>query len=167
MGRLLRLCFFPLLLLLCISVSAAQIASREIDVNAQFRTVANTPASYSVDIQWTDMTFTYTKEDTHIWNPKTHAYKTRSRTGWDRNKGTVTVTNHSNVDVKVTVSYIPLEETGVTGTLRNATKKLKAGKVGDYGGADSMTATLTIGGTPAAAVAGSKTKVGSLTISIQ
>lgn len=168
MGRLLRAFLLPLLLCaVCVSVSAAQVGSREIDVNAKFRSVSTTPASYSVDLQWTDMTFTYTKEDTHIWDPLNHAYKTRSRTGWDRTRGTVTVTNHSNVDVRVTVSYTPLGGMGVAGTLKNASGRLKAGTVGDYSGADSMTATLTISGTPSEDITESGTKVGSLKITIQ
>lgn len=161
-----RLLWIPLIFLFCIGASATQIGSREIDVNVKFQSTSVTPASYSVDIRWTDMTFTYTKEDTRIWDPVNHAYKTRSRTGWDRTKGTVTVTNHSNVDVRVAVDYVPLENTGIKGTLKNASGKLKAGVVGDYEGADSMTTTLTISGTPTDAVSETKTKVGSLTVII-
>ena len=158
-----RLLWIPMIFLFCMGASATQIGSREIDVNVKFQSTSVTPASYSVDIQWTDMTFTYTKEDTRIWDPVNHAYKTRSRTGWDRTKGTVTVTNHSNVDVRVAVDYVPLENTGIKGTLKNASGKLKAG---DYAGADSMTTTLTISGTPTEAVSETKTKVGSLTVII-
>ena len=166
MRKLLGLLWISLIVLLGIGVSAAQIGNREIDVNVKYQSTSVTPASYSVDIRWTDMTFTYTKEDTLIWDPVNHAYKTRSRTGWDRTKGTVTVTNHSNVEVRVAVDYVPLENTGVKGTLKNASGKLKAGPVGNYDGADSMTTTLTISGTPTEAVKETETKVGSLTITI-
>ena len=118
--------------LLGINAFASQIGSREIDVKAKYTVVSTTPASYSVDLQWTDMTFTYTREDTRIWNPLTHTYKTGSRSGWDKTRGSITVTNHSNVDVKVTVAYLPEPDTGVKGILKNASAKLKAGIVGDF-----------------------------------
>lgn len=153
--------------LLGINAFASQIGSREIDVKAKYTVVSTTPASYSVDLQWTDMTFTYTREDTRIWNPLTHTYKTGSRSGWDKTRGSITVTNHSNVDVKVTVAYLPEPDTGVKGILKNASAKLKAGIVGDYKGADSMTATLTVSGTPEETVTAAGTKVGKLRITIQ
>ena len=153
--------------LLGINAFASQIGSREIDVKAKYTVVSTTPASYSVDLQWTDMTFTYTREDTRIWNPLTHTYKTGSRSGWDKTRGSITVTNHSNVDVKVTVAYLPEPDTGVKGVLKNASAKLKAGIVGDYKGADSMTATLTVSGTPEETVTAAGTKVGKLRITIQ
>lgn len=153
--------------LLGINTFASQIGSREIDVKAKYTVVSTTPASYSVDLQWTDMTFTYTREDTRIWNPLTHTYKTGSRSGWDKTRGSITVTNHSNVDVKVTVAYLPEPDTGVKGILKNASAKLKAGIVGDYKGADSMTATLTVSGTPEETVTAAGTKVGKLRITIQ
>ena len=153
--------------LLGINAFASQIGSREIDVKAKYTVVSTTPASYSVDLQWTDMTFTYTREDTRIWNPLTHTYKTGSRSGWDKTRGSITVTNHSNVDVKVTVAYLPEPDTGVKGILKNASAKLKAGIVGDYKGADSMTATLTVSGTPEETLTAAGTKVGKLRITIQ
>ena len=168
MKRLLwRLILLFLSGMLGIQAFAAQIGSKEIDVKAQYSLVSVTPASYSVDLRWTDMTFAYTREDTHIWDPLTHTYRTGSRSGWDRTRGTVTVTNHSNVDVQVTVEYLPEPDTGIKGILKNASARLKAGVVGDYAGADSMTATLTVSGTPEDTVTAAGTKVGRLRITIQ
>ena len=147
-------------------VAATQIGSKEIDVKAKYQVTSTTPASYSIDLRWSDMTFTYTKAETHIWDPLTHTYKTGSQSGWDSTKGTVTVTNHSNVDVKVTVEYLPEPDTGVKGVLKNASAKLKAGVINDYAGADSMTATLTVSGTPKE-METATTKIGKLRITIQ
>lgn len=166
MKKLLRV-VSALALLGALSISAFAANSREIDVNARYKTVSTAPASYSVDLQWTDTTFTYTKENTHIWNASDHSYDTRSSSGWDKTRASITVTNHSNVDVRVVISYTPVENTGVTGVLKNGTGTLKAGVVGDYGGADSMTATLTISGTPTDAVTASGTRIGSLKVTIQ
>ena len=153
--------------LLSINAFASQIGSREIDVKAKYTVVSTTPASYSVDLQWTDMTFTYIREDTRIWNPLTHTYKTGSRSGWDKTRGSITVTNHSNVDVQVTVAYLPEPDTGVKGVLKNASARLKAGVVGDYKGADCMTATLTVSGKPEKTVTAAGMNVGKLRITIQ
>ena len=149
-----------------IGVRAAQIGSREIEVKAKYSVVATTPACYSVDLNWTDMTFTYTREDTRLWDPQTHTYQTESKSGWDKAQGSVTVTNHSNVDVQVKVEYLPEPNTGIKGILKNASAKLKAGSVGDYAGADSMTAVLTVSGTPKQIVTEAGTNIGKLRITI-
>ena len=153
--------------LLCVSAAASQIGSREIDVKAKYKVISNTPASYSVDLQWTDMTFPYIREDTRIWNPQTHTYKTGSKSGWEQTRGTITVTNHSNVDVRVTVEYLSEPDTGIKGVLKNAKAKLKAGVVGDYKGADSMTATLTVSGKPTKTLTEDGSNVGKLRITIR
>lgn len=167
--RKLQRVFLMLMLLgmIGISVFAADNTSREIDVNARYKTVSVVPASYSVDLSWSDMTFTYTKEETHIWNAKEHSYKTRSSGKWDKTRASITVTNHSNVDVKVIITYTPAEDTGITGVLKNGTGTLDAGAVGDYEGADSMTATLVISGIPTEKITESETKIGSLKVTIQ
>lgn len=113
------------------------------------------------------MTFTYIREDTRIWNPQTHTYKTGSKSGWEQTRGTIAVTNHSNVDVRVTVEYLPEPDTGIKGVLKNAKAKLKAGVVGDYKGADSMTATLTVSGKPTKTLTEDGSNVGKLRITIR
>ena len=158
-----------LLLVSCLTISAAATGqnSQSIDVTAKYTTESVAPATYSVDISWTDMTFTYTDTQTHIWNPSDHSYKTTSRGSWDKTKAAITVTNHSNVDVRVKITFEPVDGTGVTGVLKNASRKLKAGEPGNYDGADSMTATLTIKGTPTELVTASGTKIGNIVVSIQ
>ena len=86
---------------------------------------------------------------------------------WDKTRGSITVTNHSNVDVQVTVAYLPEPDTGVKGVLKNASARLKAGIVGDYKGADCMTATLTVSGKPEKTVNEAGMNVGKLRITIQ
>lgn len=171
MKKLQRLCFLTMLLgVIGVSAFAAGAnggMSREIDVNASYKTVSTAPASYSVDLQWSDMTFTYTQENILTWNANDHSYKTRSSGKWDKTRASITVTNHSNVDVRVTITYTPEEDTGITGVLKNSTGTLKAGAVGDYEGADSMTATLVISGKPKNTLTDSETKIGSLKITIQ
>lgn len=158
---------FLLLLGLTVPAAAADDKNQRIDVTAKYTTESYAPATYCIDISWTDMTFTYTDAQTHIWNPSDHSYKTTSRGSWDKTKATVTVTNHSNVDVRVKITFESVEGTGITGVLKNASRKLKAGEAGNYEGADSMTATLTIKGTPSELVTAAGTKIGDLVVSIQ
>lgn len=166
--KILRLPVLMLLMCLCISGAvAAEVGSRQIDVNARVKTETKASATYSVDLMWSDMTFTYTRQNTLTWNAKDHSYKSRSSGKWDKTKGTITVVNHSNVDVQVTVTYIPLEDTGITGTLRNGSRRLKAGREGDYEGADRMTATLVIGGKPSEKITEEETRIGTLKITIR
>lgn len=171
MKKLLRMVFaltlWTGLLLGMPAVSADAENSQEIDVMASYETVSVAPASYSVDLTWSDMTFTYTRKDTHIWNPADHSYRTGSSGSWDKTEAKITVTNHSNVDVQVTITYTPVAETGITGIMRNGSGILRAGTQGDYENADSMTATLVISGDPTAAVTGAQTKIGSLKVTIR
>ena len=78
----------------------------------------------------------------------------------------ITVTNHSNVEVEVNVAYTPIENTGVVGTLTDASAVLNAGVEGDYEGASSATATLTISGTPKNSVTAEGIKVGTLKVTL-
>jgi len=150
-----------------INAFASEIGGKEIEVKAKYSIVSTTPASYSVDLRWTDMTFTYTREDTHIWDPLTHTYKTGSKSGWDKTRGSITVTNHSNVDVQVAVEYLPESGTGIKGILKNASARLKAGVINDYAGADSMTAVLTVSGIPDKNITAEEICVGKLRITIR
>ena len=85
---------------------------------------------------------------------------------WDNPSSNITVTNHSNVAVRVKMMYTALGNTGVKGVLTNATAELAAGEVGNYGGADSVTATLTVSGTPNSTVASDGVKVGTIKVTI-
>ena len=164
---LIALISFCLSVCLTASVSASD-KSKNIDVIAKYFTETVTPVSYSVDISWTDMTFTYTKSSTRTWNPDKHAYKsTAAKGGWDKKQSSITVTNHSNVDIKVTVDFIPVDGTGITGVLKNRTGKLRAGPLGDYDAADSMTATLTIRGTPTEEVTAAGIKIGTVKVTVE
>lgn len=155
------------LVLPMISGASAKTNSQSIDVTAKSTTTSVTPICYSVDILWTDMTFTYVQEKTHIWNAANHSYRTSVRGGWENNQATITVTNHSNVDIKVKITFSPVKETGITGVLKNGSGKLKAGIPGEYDSADSMTATLTVRGTPTDAVTAVGIKVGTVLVAIQ
>lgn len=167
MRRMITAVCLVLLLACTVPSASAKANSKSIDVTAKTASMSVTPVCYSVDIVWSDMTFTYTKENIHTWNASNHSYRTSTRGSWDKTQATITVTNHSNVDVKVKITYTPVEGTGITGVLKSGSAKLKAGALGEYENADSMTAKLTIRGTPTDAVTEEGVTVGSILVTIQ
>ena len=70
--------FFAIFLVVCliwgIGVTAlatehmAQAGSKEIEVTAKSVSTISTPIVYSVDIDWGNMNFTYTQQNTNKWN---------------------------------------------------------------------------------------------------
>lgn len=102
---------------LCVSASATAIdpspakttidslpGYHSFDVTGKY--VNNNDPTYSVDITWGSMVFTYTINDTAVWDPVKHEYTagTGESVGtWSCDNGAdkVTVTNNSNAQVKV------------------------------------------------------------------
>ena len=144
----------------------AQVGSKEIEVTAKSASSISTPIVYSVDIDWGNMNFTYTWHNTNKWNAGNHFYSLVSDGAWDHPTANITVTNHSNVAVNVKMMYTALGNTGVKGVLTNASAELAAGEVGKYDGADSVTATLTVSGTPNSTVDSESVKVGTIKVTI-
>lgn len=141
--------------------------SQDIEVTAKYTTVSETTV-YSVDIEWEDMTFTYAETGTKTWNPDDHSYTNSTTGGWDKTTADVTATNHSNAAVNVEMEYTASEtDTGITGTLTTGSKtELAAGVEDKYSEAASVTATLTISGTPNSNVAATGTAIGTITVKI-
>ena len=143
-----------------------QNGSKEIEVTAKYSSTTSTPDVYSVDIEWSSMTFTYTQTSTKKWNADDHSYDTVSEGAWDKTSATITVTNHSNVSVNVDMKYTAVENTGVKGALTNTSAVLNAGEEGNYNGADSVSAKLTISGKPNSTVTDDGVKVGTIKVTI-
>ena len=162
------LIFPAIILLFSISAFAQQNIttsgnSQSIDVKA--KTVnAEAKPSYSVDISWEDMTFTYTQS--REWNPNDHTYTKAQNGEWNKTESNVTVTNHSNVPVSIIIAYNANSGTGISGEIKNGTAVLAAGEVGKYSEAKSMTATLVISGIPTNIVTSEGITVGSVTVTI-
>lgn len=139
---------------------------KTIDVTASYKPAASTGTVYNVDIVWDSMKFTYTETDSRVWDPGTHTYSGSAGGSWENSKADITVTNHSEAAVNVTISYNAVGQTGITGTIENGTATLKAGALGKPEEADSMTATLKISGTPNSSVTEAGVKIGTITIKI-
>ena len=133
-------------LLLCASVPAFADSQ---DVSGTYVPAGPGTEVISFDIAWGAMSFTYTPS----WEPSTH---TDLGGTWTATGNTVTVTNHSNVDVNVSFTFDSLNSlatiVGSTFTYSkteftpNSVVKLAAGVVGQVSAADNVTATLTLTG---------------------
>ena len=122
-------------------------------------------AVYSVDIAWTDLSFTYTGAGEGTWDPETHQYSGSSEGAWTASNDSITVTNHSNAAVKATASY--QAETGyesTTMTFGNNGATVATAVDTTVQNAPSATITVTPGGTLAQSANGGK--IGTITVSI-
>lgn len=88
---------------------------QNIAVSGSYKPGAAADDRISVDVSWEGMTFTYT-EDQAVYSPESH--QTTKTGSWNQNKGSITLTNHSNVGIDATFSFTQaqLEGTTITGT---------------------------------------------------
>lgn len=136
------------------------------DVKAQYVDKSKQTTVYSVDVTWGAMEFTFTKSGDKVWNAENHTYTDNTKTEWTAEGNTVTVTNHSNASVIVTLS-VALQDAykDVTATFSTTSKTLKAGVEGAPDAADSFTSTLTLSGNLPDTVK-TLTTIGSITVAI-
>ena len=137
------------------------------DVTAKYEKNESEQPIYNVDLNWGDLTVTYTETVEKVWNPDTHTYDTTTTGSWDKTESTVTVTNHSNVSVAVSMSVTPAQGTGVDVTLTGGNATLAAGEVGNVDGAASVTGTVKVSGKPNNTVTEAGIKVASITVTIE
>ena len=137
------------------------------DVTAIYQSTTTEEDIYNVDLNWGDLTFTYTETVEKTWNAADHSYDVVTNGSWDKTETTIKVTNHSNVAVDVAMSVTPVAGTGVNVTLTGGNATLAAGVEGAYDTAESVTGTLTISGTPNATVTEAGVKVGEITVTIE
>lgn len=135
------------------------------DVKGTYQAGSSGAVVYSVDIAWTDMSFTYTGAGEGTWDPETHQYEGGTEASWTASNDSITVTNHSNAAVKATASYqaeTGYESTTMTFGNNGATVATAVGT--EVASAPSATITVTPGGTLAESANGGK--IGTITVSI-
>lgn len=146
----------------------------EIGVSAKYVDGISTGETVSVDIEWGKMEFTYSVGGTKEWNADSHTYTVKNPTAaWTENGNTVTLTNHSNVDVKATFTYTD-NANKLTGNFTydnnktadtNGAITLTKATEDDTVNVDKVTATLKLSGTPDKTLT-DFTKVGKVTVKI-
>jgi len=159
-----------LALALILSLSTTVLAAEQSDshdVTAKYEKTENEEAIYNVDIAWGELNFTYSEHTEKTWNPDTHTYDEDVTGGWDKTEASVTVTNHSNVEVAVAMTLTPVAGTGVNVSLTGGSGTLAAGVEGNVAGAAKLTGTLKISGTPNDTVTAEGIKVAEITVTIE
>ena len=150
------------------NVDGAGVGSQDpIDVTAKYNDGATESTVYSVDLTWEDMTFTYNESGTRTWDPDTHTYTDTTSAGWDKVTAAVTATNHSNAEVKVSFTYTPQGDTGVTASMSKDSFKLAAGVENKPNEAATDSSILMITGTPNNSVTAEGVTIGTITVTIE
>lgn len=94
---------------------------------------ASASETISVDISWQSMQFTYTVASNGTWNPATHLYEGATQGGWSTNQSTITLTNHSNVDIGATFTFAAAAAaTGVKGKFTSSTISIESADADKY-----------------------------------
>ena len=79
-------------------------ASTEVVANYSAGTAGGTV--FSVDIEWSGMSFTYNGKSEPVWDPITHTYSgANNEEGWAESNALITITNHSNAFIEAVPSY--------------------------------------------------------------
>lgn len=79
-------------------------ASTEVVANYSAGTAGGTV--FSVDIEWSGMSFTYNGKSEPVWDPTTHTYSGADKEeGWAESNALITITNHSNAFIEAVPSY--------------------------------------------------------------
>lgn len=169
---------FVLALVLAMSLSVTAFAAagnetiklgnKTIGVNGSYGGDSTAEDTYSVDVEWGAMTFTYTTTGEKTWDPETHTYSPNDTDKWVAEGDTVTVTNHSNVAVNVAFAFAKDESTykgEYTGSMTVAEKQLAAGVENKPHEADKVESKLELTGT-LNRVVDTSTQLGTITVTV-
>ena len=141
--------------------------SQTIGVEGSYTGTGTAAETYSVQIDWGEMKFTYSTKGDKTWNPETHKYNVDAQDAWVYNDSNyVNVTNHSNVPVDVAFSFTAEKDKGeYTGEMKPANGSLAAGIENKPDQADKITSYLELSGT-LNMVEKTATKLGDITVAI-
>ena len=155
-----------LVLSLAIPAFAAESDSR--DVTAKYeKTEIGGDDIRSFELSWGDLTFTYAETVEKTWNVNTHDYDEEVTGGWTKDSADITVTSHSNVELKVTMTVASVEDTGVKVTVVGGTGTLEAATPENVENAPAITGTVKVSGTPNENVTAEGIKVASVTVTVE
>lgn len=163
-----------LTLVLVLSMSVTAFAAESGDIKVTY-SQPNPEKVTIVDLTWGSMEFNYNSGDKKVWNPEKLEYEIvegeEGDVSWTpANEGgdTVTVTNHSNTGLLVTVSYTPAAENGVTGSVENNSFLLATAEGTAADNAPKGSATLVLDNTsvPASWNKNGATTIGNITVKL-
>lgn len=160
---------FVMIMSLGIAAFAADIEATDGSANGEVKAtyVASNNVGgtvFSVDVEWTNLQFTYNEGSEATWNATDHEYNDDAvAEGWVESAEQITVTNHSNATVTATPSY--LAETGYEAvTMKFSRAPIIASAALDNQAHTAYIAVVPDGKLPNTAT--TETKIGTITITI-
>ena len=163
-----------LCVVLLLSMSTTALAAESGDIKVTYSQPKPEKVTV-VDLAWGSMEFNYTDGgSTKVWNPEELKYEIvegDGEAGWlPMNPGgdTVTVTNHSNTGLLVTVTYTKAAENGVDGAMENGSFLLATAEETDVGEAPKGSAKLVLdnNSVPASWNESGATTIGNVTVKL-
>ena len=97
-----------------------EIGSFDIPVYVETEHEENVTNVYAVSYDLDEVTFVFSATTETIWNPETLKYESVTTGDWNATSQDITVTNYSDIPVKVTPSNTTPADAGITVTLGNA-----------------------------------------------
>lgn len=133
-----------------------------INVKGNYVPAQDAGEKISVDLIWDAMEFTYTEGAAGEWLPGEHKYADNAAGSWSTDTATITVTNHSNVAVTATLSFVSNVD-GVIGTFDKNTLDLASAEGTVVAEAPQADAEFGISG---AAITKTEDTLGTITVAI-
>ena len=167
MKKIVSLLLIVWMLTSLVTVAFAEEENRH-DVLAEYKKVSTSLESeINLEIQWGKMEFTYTVNETKLWNPDKHAYDViSSEAQWSAVGNTVKVINHSDASVVASFSYNAAEAyTAVSGSFSSASVVLPSAQNTSLEEAPTEEVTLTLSGELPETAVGMQ-KVGEVTVAL-
>lgn len=132
------------------------------NVTVSYNGGADAPATYAIDVAWQALSFTYTASG-KVWDSVNHVEKDVGTSGWVDADAEITITNHSNREIKAAVVFTAGTASGtaafnVTGGAESTLAAAAGATVA------TKTATLTASGIPD--VNATNAVVGTVTVTI-
>lgn len=131
----------------------------------------NLETVYSVVVTWESLDFTYNFGEADLWDPTEHNYSssgTGTEGGWTDNTAVITVTNHSNANIRAKASFAEeaqsLTRNDVTASISNPSFTVSSAVGTEYNSAPNGTFTCTVSGVPSVT---SDFNIGTITITIE
>ena len=147
----------------CFAARLNNVGETSEDVKISYVAGTSAPATYAVDIAWDSLTFVY-NASAKSWDATNHV-EVNNAGSWQNDTATITVTNHSNVDIKSTIAYAAGTANGeAAATLTGGGEQTLAAAAGAE--VATQTATLKIAGTPALGAENATVTIGTLTVTI-
>lgn len=159
---------FPIFIFASADVGGAVTEQQSVPVSVQY-VGGGQDTVYCIDVEWTDMSFTYYAGDGLIWDSNTHKYLQVNQ-GWSNDgKATITVTNQSNCPIDVQITYVSSKKTiEIVGDIIGGNFSLPSAE-GKLIGDKTLTSTATLslsGDVPTVTETMTEINVGTVTVTV-